>query len=120
MRSHFPFALLASCQLWAVPFDLARSAADDLRPSLVHGSSLHAACTSENPKSRGACEGYVAGMYDFLLAFTTGCRSDVTTSALRESVTEALSQETELQSVPAAFAVAIHLTQKFGCEIHQR
>jgi hypothetical protein len=89
------------------------------RPYLVHGTTLFAACTSEAPKSVGACEGYVVGAYDILLAFARGCRDGVSPKELRESVTRALAEDPDLRSLPAAFAVALHLTQMFGCEVQQ-
>ena len=96
------------------------ASAGEGRPFLVHGSSLHATCASDAPKSSGACTGYVAGMYDFLSMFSRGCQTNVSTKELRESVAQALSDQPELQPLPAASAVALHLKEKFGCEVEQR
>jgi Rap1a immunity proteins len=95
------------------------SQAGDQRPSLVQGRTLLAACTSEAPKSVGACEGYIVGAYDILLAFARGCRDGVSPAELRDSVTRALAADPDLRSLPAAFAVALHLTETFGCEVQQ-
>jgi hypothetical protein len=93
--------------------------AGDQRPSLVHGTTSFAACASEVPKSVGACEGYIVGAYDILLAFARGCQDGISPKQLRESVTRALAEDPELRSLPAAFAVALHFTETFGCEVQQ-